>query len=93
MLLFTYFIFQQAEYFRNAVLSIEGNTVSAIDVAHHLDTLRANILLRKVEKYLDPETEAEVENVTTKNNFDRGMIEGVFADFLGSPILSFDFLS
>lgn len=40
----------QAEYFQGTVLKIEGDNVSAIDVFHHFDTLRANILLRKAKK-------------------------------------------
>lgn len=64
-----YLFFLQAEYFRETVLRIEGDNVSAIDVAHHLETLRGNVLLRKEEKYLHPDTEAEMKRLTEEGNY------------------------
>lgn len=58
-------------------------------MAHHLDTLRANILLRKVEKYLDPATEAEME--AKDGTYDKEMVEGVFAQFFGIFLILFFF--
>lgn len=80
---FLYFsVFLQADYFQETVLRIEGDNVSAVDVAHHLDALRGNLLLRKVEKYLHPTTEAEME--TMNGEYDREMVEDIFAQFFGN---------
>lgn len=77
-------MFPQAEYFRDTVLKIEGDNVSAIDVTHHLEILRGNILLRKEEKYLHPDTEAELGKLTKDGNYHEQTIEGVFEEFFGS---------
>lgn len=48
---------KQAKLFNDTVLKIEGENISAYEVAHEMELLRANIELRKSEKYIDPNTE------------------------------------
>lgn len=49
----------QAKLFNETVLKIERENISAFEVAHHMELLKANIVLRKSEKYIDPNTERE----------------------------------
>lgn len=76
-----FFVFPQAEYFRDTVLKIEGDNVSAIDVFHQLEILRGNILLRKEENYLHPDTEAEIDKLTKDGNYHKTTIEEFFGNF------------
>lgn len=69
-------------------MKIEGDDVSAVDVAHQLDVLRGNLLLRKAEKYLDPNTEAElIELTSTTGEFEREIIEEYFSEFFGNFVI------
>lgn len=52
-------------------------------MAHHLDVLRGNILLRKEENYLHPDTENEMNELKTGSH-DEDMIRSVFVDFFGN---------
>lgn len=45
--------------FKETVLQIEGENVSAIDVAQHLDELRGNLMLQKEDRYLAPLVKSE----------------------------------
>lgn len=76
--------FPQTEYFRDAVLHIEGDNVSAIDVSHHLDRLRSHIFLRQKEKYLHPDTEDEIAKLVESEDYDGEMIQGAFDQFFGN---------
>lgn len=81
------FFFLQCDYFHSTVLKIEGDNVSAVDVVHQLDVLRGNFLLRKTEKYLHPDTEAELMELTSvTGQFEREIIEGYFSEFFGNII-------
>lgn len=73
----------QADYFQETVRQIEGDKITAIDVAHHVEVLRANILLRKEEMYLDPQTESEKNKLTNTEYYDEETIVGVFEKFYG----------
>lgn len=69
-------------------MKIEGDDVSAVDVAHQLDVLRGNLLLRKAEKYLGPNTEAElIELTSTTGEFEREIIEEYFSEFFGNFVI------
>lgn len=41
-------------------MKIEGDNISAFEVAHHLNVLKGNVMLRNEEQYLDPKTEKEM---------------------------------
>lgn len=43
-------------------------------------------MLRKTEKYLDPETDIEKEKLIEDNNFDEGMVYSIFEKFYGRSI-------
>lgn len=57
--------------------------MSAIDVVHHVNVLKANMMLRKEEMYLDPQTEREKSKVIDTGEYDETMINGVFEQFYG----------
>lgn len=61
----------------------EGDNISAIDVAFHLEELRANIMLRKEENYLGPEIVAEKNVLLRNNEFDDATINDVTREFYG----------
>lgn len=63
-------------------MKIEGDDISAIDVAHQLDILKGNIMLRRDENYLHPDTEKE-RNILIEEGFDEGEIDDVFQKFYG----------
>lgn len=73
----------QCEYFNEAVLEIERNNVSAIEVAQRVEVLRANILLRRDEKYLDPNTDTEKKKLIQTGEYDETEINAVFQQFYG----------
>lgn len=73
----------QCEYFNEAVLEIERNNVSAIEVAQRVEVLRANILLRRDEKYLDPNTDTEKKKLIQTGEYDETQINAVFQQFYG----------
>lgn len=64
-------------------MQIEGNDISAIDVAHYLEVLKANINLRQQENYLDPDTETEINLLSESGAYDEDLIFGVFNQFYG----------
>lgn len=72
-------------------MKIEGDNVSAIDVSHHLDRLRGNIVLRKEEKFLHPDTEDEIAKLVESNDYDGEMILGVFDQFFGNFVFLLSF--
>lgn len=57
--------------------------MSAIDVVLHLKVLKANIMLRKDEMYLDPQTERERSKLIETDEYDETMLNGVFDQFYG----------
>lgn len=62
---------------------IEGDNVSAIDVAHYLEVLKGNIMMRQSEFYLDPQTKSEKEKLIATHNYDQATICDVFQKFYG----------
>lgn len=78
------YVFEQAESFRETVLKIESDAISAFEVAHHLDVLKATISLRKAEKYIDPKTEEEINILKESVDFNEDAIWSVFDEFQGS---------
>lgn len=54
----------------------------AIDVAHHLDVLKANITIRKEECYLNPATENE-RDLVVEEGYDEDTLNQVFSQFYG----------
>lgn len=72
------YLFLKATHFAEAVLKIEGDEISAVEVAHHLEVLKGNISVRKRENYMDPATEEELSLLTEEyeesiffDNFDK----------------------
>lgn len=63
-------------------MKIEGDNVSAFEVAHHLDVLKANIEMRKEEKYLDPKTEKE-KSLLVAAEHDKEQLDAIFTNFYG----------
>ncbi|XP_058828030.1 uncharacterized protein LOC131687947 [Topomyia yanbarensis] len=77
-----YFVKEQADYFKETVLKIESDNISAIDVAFHLDELRGNIMLRKDEHYLSPDVEAEKTQVIKNGGLKESRINQIISSFL-----------
>lgn len=78
-----HFFIKKAEYFRETVLKIEADNISAFEVSHHLDVLKGNIMLRKDEKYLDPTTEAEKDILIESDAYDEDIVNSIFEQFFG----------
>lgn len=76
-------VYIQAELFQETVLKVEGDNASAVECSHHLEMLKGNIMMRKVEKYCDPATEKEMEALIKSSEIVRESIEGVFCAFYG----------
>lgn len=74
----------KADYFKETVLKIESDNISAVEVALHLDELRGNIMLRKEEQYLSPEIENEKQNLIANCEFDEAIIHKVINTFFGN---------
>lgn len=81
-----YFPFQ-ADYFQRTVLKIEGDNIGAVDVAHQLEILRANIMLRKEENFIDADTEDE-KNKLIDMGYDGKDMEEIFMKFYGEKLNS-----
>lgn len=64
-------------------MKIEGDNIAAYEIAHQLDLLHANIELCKVEKYIDPKTEAEKRIQIDIEKHDEATIDAVFDKFWG----------
>lgn len=69
--------------FRDTVLKIEGDEISAFEVSHHLEILKGHISLRKEEKFLDSKTEEEMNVHEETGAFDKEEIWGFFNKFYG----------
>lgn len=65
-------------------MKIEGENVSAIDVAHYLEELKGNISVRKIEKYIDPATETEMNLLG--DDYDEQVVIDAFSQFYGNQI-------
>lgn len=89
MFSFTLIVLQYAEYFRRTILKIEGDNVAAIDVAHEMNILLGNIMLRKDLKHLHPKTEAEMVLLSETDGYEKEEIEEVFARFFGTDRILF----
>uniref|UniRef100_A0A8D8JTE7 (northern house mosquito) hypothetical protein n=2 Tax=Culex pipiens TaxID=7175 RepID=A0A8D8JTE7_CULPI len=63
------FVKEQAEAFKETVLSIEGENICAPDVAFQLEQLRASIILRKDENYFSPTMESEIQALHDSGEF------------------------
>lgn len=74
---------KQAKLFNDTVLKIEGENISAYEVAHEMELLRANIELRKSEKYIDPNTEREQGIVIATGQGTEDEINALFEEFYG----------
>lgn len=66
------------------MLNIEGDSISAVDVAFHLEELRGNIALRKEERYCGPQLEAEKQILMASNEYDESEFDTVSNDFYGN---------
>lgn len=65
-------------------MKIEGDKVSAAEVAHHLEVLKGNIAVRKRENYMDPSTETEMMNLlAATEEYDDNLIHEYFIKFYG----------
>lgn len=76
-------IHSQADYFHEIVLKIEGDDIPATDVAFLLEELRGNIVLRRNENYLSPETEAEMINLKANHEWNEAVNQRIMVDFYG----------
>lgn len=65
------------------MLNIEGDNISAIDVAFHLEELRASIYLQKDEGYLTPSVEIEKEKLIENHALDGAKIDETISRFYG----------
>lgn len=65
------------------MLKIEGENVSAVEVAFHMEELRATIALQQTEDYLSPNLKAEIDLLIDSGDFDETTIKDVFRQFYG----------
>lgn len=72
-----FFCSVQAEYFHNTILKIEGDNVSVVDIAHHLEVLKGNIMCREQEEYLDPNTEDEKNVLIESGDYNAIIVDAV----------------
>lgn len=77
--------FFQAHLFKETVLLVEGENVSAIDVAQHIDELRGNLMLQKEDRYLAPEVKAERRKLMDddESGFEDKIFFDQLSDFFG----------
>lgn len=75
--------FFQADNFLKTILKIEGDAISAIEIAHHVDALRGNLMLRKTKNYLEPATETEKLRLIHSKEYDADTIQNIFDHFFG----------
>lgn len=68
-------------------MKIEGDNISAHEVAHRLDLLKADIMLRQEEKYLDPEAEEEKSILIQNSEGDEATIDNYCQQFHGKHSL------
>lgn len=68
------------------MLNIEGDSISAVDVAFHLEELRGNIVLRKDENYFGPELEAEKQILIESNKYDELEVNKISNAFYGNDL-------
>lgn len=80
--IFSIFHLSQANLVKETILKIEGDDISACEVAYHLDLLKAIITLRKEEKYLDPETDEE-KSILVAVGQDENDLNEIFESFYG----------
>lgn len=89
--------FVKADYFKEAVLKVESENVSAVEVAYYLDELRANMMIRKTEKYLGPDIVEEKNKLITSGDYDeekfREIMDGFFGNFYSNSYEFFNFWS
>lgn len=74
----------QADYFNEAVLNIEGDSISAVEVAFLLEELRGNIVLRKEEEYFSPALEIEKQNLIENDVYDEPKLKEIINSFYGN---------
>lgn len=78
--------FIQAEMFKETVLKVEGDNVSASECSFYLENLKGNIMLRKDEKYVDVATEKEMTAIIKSNKSEQQSIENAFFAFYGKLV-------
>lgn len=72
----------QAELFAQYVLKIEGDDVSAVEVAYALNDLEETIKLRKEDRFLSPSAAREREKIVNQHcSLDE--INSICDDFFG----------
>lgn len=71
--------------FKETVLQIEGENVSAIDVAQHLDELHGNLMLQKEDQYLAPLVKSERKKLMSddESGFDDVTFRETVDEFFG----------
>lgn len=74
----------KADYFNKTVLKIEGDSISAIDVAFHMEELRATIMLRQEEQYFGPELQEEKKFLVTESLYVESSVKKIIDKFYGS---------
>lgn len=74
--------------FRETVLQIEGENVSAVDVVYHLDELRGNLMLQKEDRYLAPPVKAERKKMMDDD--ESGFEDVIFQDYTDHFFGKFD---
>lgn len=68
------------------MLSIEGDNISAIDVAFHLEELKASIYLQRDEHYLTPTAEIEKNKLIEDYAVDGVEIDETISRFYGNHL-------
>lgn len=76
-------LFIQAAMFKETILKIEGDNVSAAECSNYLECLKGDIMLRKDEKFVDVATENEMMAIIKSGKSDQKTMEDIFCTFYG----------
>lgn len=84
------FIFTKAALFANTVLKIEGDDITAIEVAHEMNELEEPLKQRKADRFLTPPAAAEWQ-MLIECGYNADELTAVCDDFYGNFSMNFNY--